>query len=94
MPRYVVMRTFTVDGTQLPQVGRKSRTLIEGTFPSITWEHSHVTVGDDGTVRSFCIYAAPDEGTIRDHSDALGYHVVDAIHEIVDDVTPADFPAA
>jgi hypothetical protein len=93
MTRYVVVRTFTVDGEQMPQIGHRSRQLIEDEFTEIVWEHSHVTVGDDGIVRTFCVYGAPDEETIRAHSNKLGYHVVESIYEIVGDVSPSDFPA-
>jgi hypothetical protein len=51
-----------------------------------------VTIDDDGLVRTFCVYAAPDEQTVRDHAGYLGKHQVEAITEIVGDVTPADFP--
>ena len=92
MPRYLVIRKFEVDADEMPPVGRRSRQGIENHFPEITWEHSHVTIDDDGLVRTFCVYAAPDEQTVRDHAGYLGKHQVEAITEIVGDVTPADFP--
>jgi hypothetical protein len=92
MPRYLVVRKFEVDENQMPALGRRSRQKIEGELPQITWEHSHVTVDDDGLVRTFCVYAAPDEDTVRDHAQHLGKHEVESIHEIAGDVTPADFP--
>jgi hypothetical protein len=73
-------------------IGRRSRQGIENSFPEITWEHSHVTIDDDGLVRTFCVYAAPDEDTVRNHAEHLGHHQVESIHEIAGDVTPADFP--
>jgi Protein of unknown function (DUF4242) len=92
MPRYMVIRSFEVGSDQMPGVGRRSREGIEGEFPSITWEHSHVIVGDDGLVKTYCVYAAPSEEIIRDHARFLGKHTIDSIHEIAGDVTPADFP--
>jgi hypothetical protein len=92
MPRYLVIRKFEVDADEMPPVGRRSRQGIENHFPEITWEHSHVTIDDDGLVRTFCVYAAPDEQTVRDHAEHLGQHQVEQIHEIAGDVTPADFP--
>ncbi len=92
MPRYLVVRKFEVDGDEMPQVGRRSRVTIEDRFPQITWEHSHVTVDDDGLVRTYCVYEAPDEETVRDHSRVLGQHQIETIQEIAGDVTPADFP--
>ena len=92
MPRYLVVRTFTVGEGEMQAVGKRSRTIIEQDMPKITWEHSHVVVNDDGFVRTFCIYAAPDEDAVRQHSAALGEHQIDDLYEIAGDVTPADFP--
>lgn len=92
MPRYMVVRSFTVGADEMPVVGRRSRVLTEEQFPQIVWEHSHVTVDDEGAVRTFCVYEAPSEETVREHAALLGQHAVDSIHEIAGDVTPADFP--
>ena len=92
MPRYVIKRTYEVSEDRVPEVGRRSRKLIEEQFPEITWMHSHVTVDPDGTVHSFCIYEAPGEDAIHQHSRVLGYHVIDEVFEIAGDVTPEDFP--
>lgn len=48
MPRYLIVRSFQVGEDRMPEVGRRSRELVEGPFPEITWEHSHVVVADDG----------------------------------------------
>ena len=77
----------------MPVVGRRSRELTEVKFPEITWEHSHVVVDDAGLVRTYCIYEAPSEETVRDHAHMLGKHTIDDLFEIAGDVTPADFPA-
>ncbi len=92
MPRYMIVRTFQVGEDQMPKVGRRSREIVEQEFPEITWEHSHVVVDDDGTVRTFCVYGAPSEELVRAHSQMLGLHSLDGLHEIAGDVTPADFP--
>ena len=92
MPRYLVVRTFDVTEENMPPVGRKSRQLTEQEFPQITWEHSHVVVNDEGFVRTWCVYAAPSEDMVRQHSKALGTHTINELHEIAGDVTPADFP--
>jgi len=76
----------------MPTVGRRSRELVDGEFPEITWEHSHVVVDGEGTVLTYCVYEAPDEGVVREHSSRLGEHTIDALHEIAGDVSPADFP--
>ncbi|HLY95218.1 MAG TPA: nickel-binding protein [Gaiellaceae bacterium] len=93
MPRYMIVRSFEVGEDQMPAVGRRSREIAEEGFPEITWEHSHVVVDDDGIVRTFCIYDAPSEEMVRDHSRMLGKHTIDHLYEIAGDVTPADFPS-
>jgi hypothetical protein len=92
VPRYLVVRTFDVREEEMPEVGRRSREVIEGGYPQIVWEHSHVVVGEDGRVMTFCVYDAPDEEMVWSHSDDLGKHTINYIYEIAGDVTPADFP--
>ena len=93
MPRYLIVRSFDCGEAEMPVVGRRSREIVENELPEITWELSHVVVNDDGLVRTFCVYEAPSEAVVRDHSTRLGRHVIDSLDEIVGDVTPADFPA-
>jgi Nickel responsive protein SCO4226-like len=93
MPRYLVERTFSVAESEMPTVGKESREIAEKNFPEITWEHSHVVVDDNGGVRTYCIYVAPDRQTVLDHAAELGRHTVDGVFEISGDVTPADFPS-
>jgi hypothetical protein len=92
MPRYLVVRSFEVGEQQMPVVGRRSRRVIEEQMPEITWEHSHVLVDDDGGVQTYCVYTAPSEEAVREHSRLLGQHTIDMLREIAGDVTPADFP--
>ena len=92
MPRYIVVRSFEVGSDQMPFVGRRSRVLTEEEFSEITWEHSHVVVDDDGVVHTYCVYSAPTEEIVRQHSRKLGQHTIDGLWEIAGDVTPADFP--
>ena len=92
MPRYLVIRRFDVSEDQMPEVGSRSRKVIEDSYPKIVWEHSHVVVDEDGTVLTYCVYDAPDKEMVRDHAGDLGQHTIDNIHEIAGDVTPHDFP--
>jgi Nickel responsive protein SCO4226-like len=92
MSRYLVVRAFEVTEDEMPEVGRRSRRIIEQEYPEIIWEHSHVVVDPRGKVVTYCIYAAPSEEIVRFHARDLGSHVIEAIHEIAGDVTPADFP--
>jgi hypothetical protein len=89
---YLVVRQFEVGQEEMPTVGRRSRSLIEGQFPEITWHHSHVTLNDQGLVKTYCLYEAPSEAAVREHAHELGLHQIQAVHEVVGDVTPADFP--
>ena len=89
----MIVRSFDVTEPEMVGVGRRSRELTEGEFPEITWEHSHVVVDDAGKVRTFCVYAAPNEGMVREHASRLGRHTIDSLDEIAGDVTPADFPS-
>lgn len=93
MPRYLVERQFSVGQEQMNAVGRRSREIAEERFPEITWEHSHVAIGEDGRVKTFCLYGATSEDDIRGHAQELGLHEVLRISEIVGDVTPDDFPS-
>jgi hypothetical protein len=92
MPRYLIERTYTVDMDKLPTVATRSKAIGHHRFPEIVWEHSHVVVDNDGTPKSFCIYEAPNEEMVIEHSNRLGDHFVETIYEIAGDVTPDDFP--
>jgi hypothetical protein len=94
MPRYMIVRSFEVTEAEMQLVGRRSRELTESEFPEITWEHSHVVVDDEGKVRTYCVYDAPNEEQVREHATRLGKHQLDSLQEIAGDVTPADFPSA
>ena len=92
MPRYLIERTYTVDMDTLPTVATRSKAIGHHRFPEIVWEHSHVVLSEDGTPKSYCVYAAPSEEMVRDHAEQLGDHFVQVIYEIAGDVTPDDFP--
>ena len=92
MPRYLIVRSFSVPEGEMSRVGSRSRTLIENEFKDIVWEHSHVVVDSQGKVKTYCVYQAPDEEAVKAHSRALGNHDVDTMYEIAGDVSPADFP--
>jgi Protein of unknown function (DUF4242) len=92
VPRYLIVRRFSVRESEMPVVGRRSRELVEGEFREVTWEHSHVVVDGDGMVRTYCVYEAPSEEVVMEHSKRLGAHDIQELHEIAGDVTPSDFP--
>lgn len=92
MPRFLIERTYTVDMDTLPGVATRSKAIGHYRFPEIVWEHSHVVVAEDGTPKSYCIYAAPNVEMVREHSRLLGDHIIEEIYEIAGDVAPSDFP--
>jgi hypothetical protein len=92
MPRFLIERRYTVDMGTLPEVATRSKSIGYHRFPEIVWEHSHVVVDGDGTPKTYCIYAAPNEEMIREHAALLGDHFVQEIYEIAGDVSPDDFP--
>ena len=94
MPRYLVERLFHVSEDKMPEVGRRSKEVAVNGFPEITWEHSHVVVDDEGLVHTYCVYEAPNEEMVREHSTRLGQHKIALLEEIAGDVSPADFPPA
>ena len=91
MPRYVIERNFGAisDDDMLSAAVRSDQMAMER-FPQIVWEHSHIVVGDDGEVLTFCVYEAPSEEMIREHAEAFGSHTITRIYELLDDVTPAE----
>jgi Fe2+ or Zn2+ uptake regulation protein len=92
MTKFLVERRFHVGEGEMQNVGRRSRQVIVEQFPEITWHHSHVVVDDEGTVKSYCVYEAPNEEIVRRHGDQLGSHDIEGVYEIAGDVTPEDFP--
>jgi hypothetical protein len=91
MPRYVIERNFGAisDDDMLSAAVRSDQMAMER-FPQIVWEHSHIVVGDDGEVLTFCVYEAPSEEMIREHAEAFGSHTITRIYELLDDVIPAE----
>jgi Protein of unknown function (DUF4242) len=92
MPRYIIERRFSVTEDAMPELGKRSNTVLRENVSNVTWEHSHVIVRDDGLVSTFCIYSAPNPEEVLKHADHLGQHEVAFVHEITADVTPDDFP--
>jgi hypothetical protein len=93
VPRYIVERTWDdLDEEAMDQAGERSKRIAEERYPEIAWEHSHVVMDATGTVKSFCIYVAPEPGILKKHAGELGQHSVDRIYEIAGDISPRDFP--
>ena len=93
VPRFIVERTWDdIDEQALEDASVRSKRIADQRFPEIRWEHSHVVMDPDGTVKSFCVYFAPEPEILRKHAGELGQHSVDRIYEIAGDIDPRDFP--
>jgi hypothetical protein len=92
MARFLINRVWEpMDEAELGKMAGVSKRLIDEQFVDLVWEHSHVVTDAEGLVRSFCVYGAPDEQRIRDHSAVLGCHRIDWVFEIAGDVSPSDY---
>lgn len=93
MPRYLVERIVSDETAQdMEGFGSRSKRIVSEKFPGISWEHSHV-VTDGSTIKTYCVYEAPNEEMVREHAAVVGGHVIGRLYEIAADVTPADFAA-
>jgi hypothetical protein len=93
MPRYLIERVWnTAQEEEMAAKGPLSKQILaDDHFSSVKWEHSHVVMGEDGLLRSYCVYSSPDTELIHEHSKLLGDHMIEEIYEIGGDISPADF---
>ena len=72
MPKYVVEREIPGAGklspAELQGIAQKSCNVLKNLGPQIQWLESYVT--DD---RVYCVYIAPNEEMIREHSRQGGF---------------------
>jgi len=72
MPQYLIERHIPgvecMSADELKSVARKSNSVLADLGSEIQWLHSYVVTG--GT---FCIYNAPDEELILEHSRITGF---------------------
>ena len=72
MPKYVIEREIPGAGqltsAQLQTISRKSCNVLKEMGPQIQWVQSYVT--DD---KIYCVYIAPNEDMIREHSRRGGF---------------------
>jgi hypothetical protein len=85
MPEYVIEREIPGAGQmsedQIRDVSVRSLGVLKGMGPQIQWLHSYVT--DD---RIYCVYLAPDEGSIQEHARQLGVPAnrISAVRRLID----------
>jgi hypothetical protein len=88
MPRFVIERDIPGVGQlppeQLQAISQKSCGVIRGMGPKIQWVHSYVT--DD---KIYCVYIAPDEGTVREHAQLGGFPAnrISQVRAVIDPTT-------
>ncbi|HMH07048.1 MAG TPA: DUF4242 domain-containing protein [Terriglobales bacterium] len=88
MPKFVIEREIPGAGKlsdiELRALSQKSVEVIKGMGPEIQWLHSYVT-GD----KLYCVYLAPDDGTIRQHAKRAGFPAnrVSAVRRLIDPTT-------
>jgi len=72
MRKFIIERDIPEVGTlareQLREAAAKSNEVLRQLAPDIQWNHSYVA-GD----KTFCVYLAKDEETIRKHAQLSGF---------------------
>jgi len=72
MPKFIIERDIPGIGelsdSEIREIAKKSREVLEGMGPSIQWLQSYVA-GD----KMYCVYLAPDEQAVREHARRGGF---------------------
>ncbi len=85
MPKFVIEREVPGAGkltdAEIHAISLKSVEALRQIGPEIQWLQSYIT-GD----KIYCVYLAPDEGTIRDHARRAGIPAnrVSAVRRLID----------
>jgi hypothetical protein len=94
MPRYLIERAWdSMQEEEMAAKGPLSKRILteDEQFSRVVWEHSHMVMDEDGQLKSFCVYSAPDTDLLRQHGTLLGDHTIRGIYEIGGDLSPDDF---
>jgi hypothetical protein len=85
VPQFVIEREIPGAGslseTQIREVSLRSLQTLKEMWPQIQWLHSYVT--ED---KVYCVYLAPDEGSIREHArrTVIPADRVSAVRRLID----------
>ena len=85
VPQFVIEREIPGAGSlseaQISEVSLRSLQTLKEMGPQIQWLHSYVT--ED---KIYCVYLAPDEDTIREHSRRTGIPAdrISAVRRLID----------
>lgn len=88
MPKYIIEREIPgaskLSEKELKDIATRSNDVIRGMGPKIHWLESYVA-GD----KFYCVYIAPDEGSIREHARLGGFpaNKVTEVSSIIDPTT-------
>ena len=88
MPKFLIEREIPGAGNlstqELQAISQKSCSVLQSMGPQIQWVQSYVT-GD----KIYCVYIAPDEGTVREHASQGGFPAnrVSEIKSMIDPTT-------
>lgn len=88
MKRYLIERDIPAVGTfekeQLRDASRASNNALLQLAPRVQWDNSYIAAN-----KTFCIYLAEDETTIRKHAELSGFpaNVISEISTIIDPTT-------
>lgn len=89
MPRYLTeLDLGLITEDEIADAAARADEKKGDDFPDVVWEHSHVCEMD-GTVKSFCVYEAPDTDRLRELAAQMG-HEMSRVFEIAGDITPED----
>ena len=85
MPKFVIEREIPNAGnlteSELREISQKSVKVLHEMGPEIQWLHSYVTGN-----KIYCVYLAPDEGTIKEHARKGGFPAnrISAVRHMID----------
>ena len=88
MPKYVIEREIPNVGTlseaEMQGVAQQSCKVLEEMGPQIQWVQSYVAGN-----KTYCVYIAPDEETIRQHAANAGFpaNQINQVAVIIDPTT-------
>ena len=94
MPRYLIERVWDpLEEEERAAKGPRSKKILTENeqFSPVTWEHSHVVMDEDGTLKTYCVYSSPNRKLLHEHAALLGDHKIAQIYEIGGDISPDDF---
>jgi len=87
MPKFVIERDLpgasSWTDAEVRAISQQSNKVLRELGPQIQWLHSYVT--ED---KVYCVYLAPDEGTIREHARRAGIPAdrISAVRRLLDPV--------